>query len=67
MVKTDAVVVGGAFRATADLPEVEDFDLAIYRPAIGGSAITPDGRDPAGVKAYGTLGCVVVNTDPGDG
>jgi hypothetical protein len=60
-VKTD-VVVGGPFYAHAGVPS--DSDQAKYRPVIGGSAISPDGRSPAGTQKFGTLGCVAVNQDP---
>jgi hypothetical protein len=63
-VATD-VVVGGPFRAMDAVTDDSNYDLRRYRPVRGGSAITPDGRDPAGDQAHGTLGCVVVNTDPG--
>lgn len=75
-VKTD-VVVGGPFHALAGV--TKDTDKAKYRPVIGGSDITMDGRAPAPVvlpttlegqqvtrlsEVQGTLGCVAVNQDP---
>jgi hypothetical protein len=56
-VPTDVVVDGPFVALTATVPD--DADDSRYRPIIGGSVITPDGRD-----GVGTLGCVVVSTDP---
>jgi hypothetical protein len=70
--KTD-VVVGGPFYALADAPGGTDApqpDSTRYRPVRGGSMISPVGRSSARSvdgqvqMPVGTLGCVVVSTDP---